>query len=62
MTGVQTCALPISGLYIARATAGNGFNFADTNGILGGIDTDSVELVAVFHGVGADSFNSQNFI
>jgi hypothetical protein len=55
-------AVSNAGLYIARATAGNGFNFADTNGILGDVDTDSVELVAVFHSVGADAFTGSNFI
>jgi len=49
-------------LYFARATAGNGLNFADTNGNLGDYDTDSLELLAVFQGVGANSFSSDNFL
>lgn len=48
-------------LYYARATEGDGFDFADVNGDTGGYDTDSVELMAVFHGVGANAFSSLNF-
>jgi hypothetical protein len=49
-------------LYVARATEGDGFDFKDTNGYLGGLDTDSVELVGVFNHVGANAFTSENFI
>jgi len=48
-------------LYYARATEGDGFDFADSNGATGGYDTDSLELLAVFHDVGANTLNSQNF-
>lgn len=48
-------------LYYARATEGDGFDFADTNGASGGYDTDSLELLAVFHDVGANAFSSLNF-
>jgi hypothetical protein len=51
-----------AGLYFARATAGNGLNFEDTNGAAGGYDTDSLELLAVFNEVGANSFSSDNFL
>ena len=50
-----------AGLYVARATEGDGFDFADTNGTVGGVDTDSVELIGVFHNVAVNSFTSQNF-
>ncbi|MDC1399275.1 hypothetical protein N8306_01975 [Yoonia sp.] len=50
-----------AGLYYARATEGDGFDFADTNGAAAGYDTDSLELMAIFHEVGADSFSSLNF-
>lgn len=48
-------------LYYARATEGDGFDFADTNGSTGGYDTDSLELLAVFHEVGANELSSLNF-
>lgn len=48
-------------LYYARATEGDGFDFADSNGATGGYDTDSVELLAVFHEVGANEFSALNF-
>jgi len=48
-------------LYYARATEGDGFDFADSNGATGGYDTDSLELLAVFHEVGANAFSSLNF-
>ena len=51
-----------AGLYYARATEGDGFDFADTNGATGGYDTDSIELLAVFHEVGADELSSLNFV
>lgn len=51
-----------AGLYYARATAGNGLNFQDTNGAAGGYDTDSLELLAIFNEVGANSFSSDNFL
>jgi hypothetical protein len=50
-----------AGLYYARATEGDGFDFADTNGATGGYDTDSLELLAVFHEVGANELSSLNF-
>jgi hypothetical protein len=48
-------------LYYARATEGDGLDFADTNGLTGGYDTDSLELLSVFHDVGANTFSSLNF-
>ena len=48
-------------LYYARATEGDGFDFADSNGSTGGYDTDSLELLAVFHEVGSNEFSSLNF-
>ncbi len=48
-------------LYVARATEGDGFDFADTNGITGGLDTDSVELVGILYDVGVNSLSSDNF-
>ncbi|MDB4111701.1 hypothetical protein N9571_04005, partial [Yoonia sp.] len=48
-------------LYFARATEGDGFDFADSDGVTGGYDTDSVELLAVFHEVGSNQFSSLNF-
>jgi hypothetical protein len=49
-------------IYAATATEGDGFDFADTNGATNGFDTDTVELIGVLMGVGADSLTSQNFI
>jgi hypothetical protein len=48
-------------LYYARATEGDGFDFADSDGSTGGYDTDSLELLAVFHEVGSNEFSSLNF-
>jgi hypothetical protein len=48
-------------LFYARATEGDGFDFADSNGGTGGYDTDSLELLAVFHNVGSNGFSSLNF-
>ena len=49
-------------IYAATATESDGFDFADTNGATTGFDTDTVELIGVLMGVGADSLTSQNFI
>ena len=49
-------------LYVATATEGDGFDFADNNGAANGYDTDTVELLAVINGVGGDTFTSLNFI
>jgi hypothetical protein len=49
-------------IYAATATEGDGFDFADTNGATNGFDTDTVELIGVLMGVGADNLTSQNFI
>ena len=49
-------------IYAARATEGDGFDFADIDAGNQGFDTDSVELLGVLLGVGADSLTSQNFI
>jgi hypothetical protein len=48
-------------LYYARATEGDGFDFADSDADTGGYDTDSLELLAVFHEVGSNEFSSLNF-
>ena len=49
-------------IYAATATEGDGFDFADDNGSINGYDTDTVELLGVVMGVGADNLTSQNFI
>ena len=49
-------------LYVATATEGDGFDFADNNGATNGYDTDTVELVAKIMGVGGDTMTSLNFI
>jgi hypothetical protein len=49
-------------IYVATATEGDGFDFADTNGATNGYDTDTLELLGVLNSVGADLLTSQNFI
>ena len=49
-------------LYVATATEGNGFSFADANGATNGYNTDTVELLAKIMGVGGDTMTSLNFI
>jgi len=49
-------------IYAATATEGDGFDFADDNGSTNGYDVDTVELIGVIMGVGADNLTSQNFI
>ena len=49
-------------IYVATATEGDGFDFADVNGATNGYDTDTLELLAVLNNVGADALTSQNFV
>jgi hypothetical protein len=49
-------------VYVATATEGDGFDFADANGATNGYDTDTLELLGVLNSVGADLLTSQNFI
>ena len=49
-------------LYAARATEGDGFDFADVDGPDTGYDADTVELIGVFNQVGGNAFTSQNFV
>jgi hypothetical protein len=46
-------------LYSALATASNGFNFSHTSGSPT-LDRDTLELIAIFSDVGANSFSSAN--
>ena len=49
-------------IYAARATEGDGFDFADVDGnTTSAYDTDSVELIGVLWSIGADTLTSQNF-
>ena len=49
-------------IYAATATEGDGFDFADVNGATNGNDLDTVELIGILTGVGANNVTSQNFI
>ena len=49
-------------LYVATATEGDGFDFADANGVTNGYDTDTLELLAVINGVGSDTMTAMNFM
>jgi hypothetical protein len=49
-------------LYGATATEGDGFDFEDANEYVNGFDTDTLELLAVYNGVSANSLTSDNFI
>ena len=49
-------------IYAATATEGDGFDFADVNGATNGYDQDTVELIGILTGVGANNLTSQNFI
>jgi len=51
-------------IYAATATEGDGFDFADVDG-LGGIgvyDTDTVELIGIIRGIGANTLTGLNFV
>jgi hypothetical protein len=48
-------------IYAATATEGDGFDFADTNGVTNGYDRDTLELIGLLTDVGADNLTSQNF-
>jgi Ca2+-binding RTX toxin-like protein len=49
-------------IYAATATEGDGFDFADVNAGTNGNDLDTVELIGILTGVGANNVTSQNFI
>ena len=46
-------------VYVATATEGDGFDFAETAG--GTLDTDTLELLAEITGVAGNSIDSSNF-
>ena len=48
-------------LYSAVATQGDGFDFADGKPAGDPRDTDTLELIAIFKGVGVNAFTSSNF-
>ena len=50
-----------AGLYVATATEGDGFDFADVDSTNGVVDADNLELLAVFNNVGSNEFESLNF-
>ena len=49
-------------LYAAIATQDDGFDFADNQPLNAERDTDTLELIAIFKGVGVNAFTSSNFI
>ena len=49
-------------LYSAVATQGDGFDFADGKPSSDPRDTDTLELIAIFKGVGVNAFTSSNFV
>jgi hypothetical protein len=49
-------------LYAATATQGDGFDFADGKPANVARDTDTLELIAIFKGVGVNAFTTDNFL
>ncbi len=49
-------------LYAATATQGDGFDFADGKAANVPRDTDTLELIAIFKGVGVNAFTTDNFL
>jgi hypothetical protein len=49
-------------LYAATATQGDGFDFSDGKPANVTRDTDTLELIAIFKGVGVNAFTTDNFL
>ena len=57
----QSAATRDAWLYAATSTQSDGFDFAE-NTSAATRDTDTLELIAIFKGIGTNAFDSQHFI